>query len=80
MLERDFRIDLNIVPGRRGVSWRSPVWGTPDTVALPFSNMKGLWLSLRASLVNALTVRHSFNMKSRAVLHAASLDRLKFLE
>jgi hypothetical protein len=27
-----------------------------------------------------ITVKHSFNMKSRAVLHTALLDRSKFLE
>ena len=31
------------------------------------------------TMMLTITVKHSFNMKSRAILHTASLDRSKFL-
>ena len=82
VIERDFPMYLDVVTGRR--SFRLTIVGLRssrlDIVVFLRSQRSMVKATGEESGKLTITVRHSFNMKSRAVLHTAELERSKFLE
>ena len=78
MIERDFPMYLDVVTGRRG--FRLTIIGLRSS----WHDMV-VFLRCQRSMVKAtgeesgkltITVRHSFNMKSREVMHTALLEQI----